>query len=124
MGGDVLHIAHVLVAALDLEAAHASVYQRSQIVALIVVLHGQHMLFVGDDAAAGVRHLIGQATSLVAVAAVGAAAGVGVADEALARIGHAQRAMHEELDRGARRIGGGAHGGDLAQVQFARHHDL
>src|SRR5256885_13070341 len=42
-------VAHVLVAALDLEAAHAGVDQGAQVVALVVVLHGQHVLFVGDD---------------------------------------------------------------------------
>src|SRR5256885_7530717 len=74
-------VAHVLVAALDLEAAHAGVDQGAQVVALVVVLHGQHVLFVGDDAAARVQHLVGQAAGLVAVAAVGAAARVGVGDE-------------------------------------------
>ncbi len=124
VGRDVLHIAHVLVAALDLEAAHAGVDQGAQVVALVVVLHGQHMLFVRNDAAACIRHLIGQTAGLVAVATVGAAACVGVADEALAGIGHAQRTVHKEFDGGAGRVGGGAHGGNLLQVQLARNHDL
>ncbi len=81
-----------------------------------------------DEAALGVCHLVGQAAGLAAVAAVGAAAGVGVADVALAAVGHAQRAVDEELDVGApRRIHWPQRlvdGGDLLQRQFARQHDL
>jgi len=52
MGGHVLDVAHVLVAAFDLEAAHARVDQRSEVVALIVVLETEHMLVMGHDPAA------------------------------------------------------------------------
>ena len=64
---------------------------------------------------------VGQAAGLRALAAIGAAPGVGVADVALAAVGHAQRAMHEEFQRA------GGFGGDranLAERQFARQHDL
>ena len=59
MGGDVLHVAHVLVAALDLEAAHAGVDEGAQVVALVVVLHREHVLVVRNDAALRIRHLVG-----------------------------------------------------------------
>ena len=122
MGGDVLHVAHVLVAALDLEAADAGVDQRLEVGALVVVLHRQHMLVVRDDAPQRVGHGVGQAAGLRAVAAVGAAAGLGVADIALAGIGHAQRAVHEELQR--RAVDLRRHRADLFQREFACQHDL
>ena len=64
MGRDVLHIGHVLVAAFDLEAADARVHQRAQVLALVVVLHAQHMFVVRNDAALGVLDLVGQSASL------------------------------------------------------------
>ena len=81
------------------------------------------MFFVRNDAALGIEHFVGQAAGLVAVAPVGAAPGVRVADEALARVGHAQRPMHEKLDRraGLERV---ADGGNLRQVQLAGRDDL
>jgi hypothetical protein len=93
----------------------------SQVGALVVVLHGQHVLFERHHLAAAVGHVVGQAAGLRAVAAVGAAAGVGMADEALAAVGHAQRAVDEKLD-GA--VGVDRDVADLFQVQFARQHDL
>ena len=122
MGGDVLHIAHVLVAALDLEAADAGVHQRSEVRALVVVLHREDVLLVGDDAALRVGDGVGQAAGLRAVAAVGAAAGLGVADEALAGVRDTQRAVDEELQRRAVNLRGNRL--DLLQRQFARQHDL
>ena len=83
MGGDVLHIAHVLVAPFDLEAAHARVDEGAQVVALVVVFHAQHVLVVRDEAALRIRHLVGQTAGLAAVAPVGAAAGLRMADVAL-----------------------------------------
>ena len=124
VAGDVLHVAEVLVAALDLEAADAGVDQRLQVVRLVVVLHRQQVLLEGDDAALIVRERVGQAAVLRAVAAVGAALGVRVADVALAGKGHAQRAVDEELERhvvGQRR---GADGRDLPEAQLARQHHL
>ena len=44
-------VRHVLVAALDLEAADAGVDQRVQVGALVVVLQAEHVLVVRDDAA-------------------------------------------------------------------------
>ena len=121
---DVLHIGHVLVAAFDLEAAHARVHQCAQVLALVVVLHAQHMLVVCHDAALRVFDLIGQTAGLRAVASIGAAPGVGVADEALAAVGHAQSAMHKKLDHGAIGVHRVADGGDLRQRQLAGQHDL
>jgi len=83
MRRDVLHIAHVLVAAFDLEALHARVDEIPEVVALVVVFHGQEMLVVGNHAAIEVCERKGQAAGLRAVAAIGAAAGFGVADIAL-----------------------------------------
>jgi hypothetical protein len=83
----------------------------------------QHVLVVRHEAALVVGHLVGQAAGLAAVAAVGAAAGVGMADVALAAVGHAQRAVDEELE--VQRWGGGARmARDLLQRQLARQHDL
>jgi hypothetical protein len=79
---------------------------------------------VRDEAARVVGHLVGQAAGLAAVAPVGAAAGVGVADEALAAIGHAQRSVDEKLDVAALGVGGGADGGNLLHRQLARQHNL
>ena len=120
--GEVLDIAQVLVAALDLEAAHARIDQRGQVGRLVVVLEREHMLVVRHDAAGRVRHRVGQAALLRAVAAVGAAPGVGMADEALPAVGHAQRAVHEELHR--RMVQGLGAGSDLRQRQLARQHQL
>ena len=123
VGGDVLHVAHVLVATLDLEAADAGVDQRFEVGALVVVLHRQHMLVVRDDAPFHVGDLVRQSAGLRAVAAVGAAPGVGVADVALAAVGDAQRAVDEEFQGG---LGsrGGADGGDLSEVELACEDDL
>ena len=122
MRGDVLDVAQVLVAALDLEAADAGVDQRAQIRTLVVVFEREHMLVVGHDAPAGIGHGVGQAAFLRAVATVGAAPGVGVADEALARIGHAERAVDEELQRRGLHLVGNRL--DLRQRQLTRQHHL
>jgi hypothetical protein len=124
VGRDVLHVGHVLVAALDLEAAHAGVDQRREVLALVVVPHRQHVLLVRDDPALAVLDLVGQAAGLRAVAAVGAAPGVRMADEALAAVGHARRAVDEELERAALGVEPGMDGLDLRQREFARQHDL
>ena len=122
MGGHVLHVAHVLVPALDLEAGDAGVDQRPQVGALVVVLEAQHMLVVGDDAAGRIGHGVGQAAFLAAIAAVGTAPGVRMADEALAGIGDAQRAMDEELQRGVFNLR--TDGVDLPDVQLTCQHHL
>src|SRR5690606_38882290 len=113
VGGDVLHVAHILVAPLDLEASHAGVDQHGEVGRLVVVLHRRHVLRVGADAPGLVGDVVGQPAGLRTVAAVGAASGVGVADVALAAVGHAQRAVDEDLDDAARRVGGRADGADL-----------
>ena len=64
-----------------------------------------------------------QAAGLRAVATVGAAASVGVADAALAAVGHAQRAVDEELDGAAPRVQRLPDVGDPRQRQLARQHD-
>jgi hypothetical protein len=48
VGGDVLDVGHVLVAAFDLEAADARVGQGAQVGALVVVLHRQQVLVAGQ----------------------------------------------------------------------------
>jgi hypothetical protein len=120
--GDVLHVAHVLVAALDLEAAHTGAHQCREVGALVVVLDRQHMLLVRDHAAQRVGDRVGQPALLRATAAVGAAAGVCVADEALAGVGHAERAVDEELQH--RAIDLRVHRVDLLQRELARQDDL
>ena len=128
MAGDVLHIGHVFVSALDLEAAHARVDDLAQVVALVVVLHRQDVFVVRDDAALGVFDLVRQTAGLRAVATVGAAPRVGMADETLAAVGHTQRAVHKKLHhRTTRRVvgaQGAVDGGDLWQRELARQDDL
>ena len=123
VSGDVFHIAHVLVAALDLERTHASVQQRFQILALVIVLHRQQVLVEGHHAAILVGQGIRQATGLRTIATVGAAAGIGMADETLAGEGHAQGTMNEIFDGG-----GIAHTGgnalDLGNGQLACQYQL
>jgi len=121
MGGDVLHVAHVLVTALDLERAHAGIDQGFQVAALVVVLHRQQVLFVSHHAALAVGQGVRQAARLRAVAAVGAAAVVGVRDVALAREGHAQGAVDEVFER---RVDLRADRLDLLDGEFARQHQL
>ncbi len=121
VGGDVLHIAHVLVAALDLERAHAGIHQVGQVGGLVVVLHRQQVFLEGDHTALVVLEGVGQAAGLGTVATVGAAAGLGVGDVALAGEGHAQRAVDEELDGG---VGLGGDGANLLQVQLTSQHQL
>ena len=86
------------------------------------------MLVVRDEAALRVGHLVGQAAGLAAIAPVGTAARLRVADVALAAVGHTQRTVDEELDVGA---AGGidraqrlVHGGNLLHREFTRQHDL
>jgi len=121
VGRDVLHIAHVLVAAFDLEGADAGVDERFQVAALVIVLHRQQVFFVGDDAALAVGQRVRQAACLRAVAAVGAAARVRVRDVALAGERDAQGAVDEVFQR---RVDLGADGADLFDGQFARQHQL
>ena len=73
MRSGVLDEGHVLVAAFDLERADTGRDQRAQVVALVVVLHRQQVLVVGDDAALIVFERVGQPASLRAFAAIGAA---------------------------------------------------
>ena len=80
------------------------------------------MLVVRNDAALAVLHRVGQPAFLAAVAAVGTAPGVRMADEALPAIGHAQRAVHKELQLGLLHLS--ADGLDLVQIQLARQHHL
>ena len=121
VGGDVLHVGHILVAALDLERAHAGLDQGAQVGALVVVLHRQQVFLVGDHAALFILEGVGQAAGLRAVAAVGAAPGLRMGDVALAGEGHAQRAVDEEFDGRVCGIGNLA---DFLQVQLARQHQL
>jgi hypothetical protein len=69
----------------------------------------------------GIRHLIRQPAGLAAIAAIGTAPGMRVADVALAAVGDAQRAVDEEFQRGA---GLRPDRRDLLQRQFTRQHQL
>ena len=128
MGGDVFHIAHVFVASFDFEAANARVNQRLHVGALVVVFHAQHVFVVRHEAALVVHHLVGQAAGLAAVAPVGAAACVGMADEALAAVGHAQGTVYKEFEGCALALSMRAQrhvdARDLRQRQFAGQHQL
>ena len=124
MRSDVLHIGHVFVAALNLEAAHPGVHQVGDVVALVVVFHAQHMFVVRDKAALVVDHLVGQAASLAAFATVGAAPGVRGGNKTLAAVGHTQGTVHKKLDGTTAGVGGGANSGYLPQGEFACQHQL
>ncbi|MNG73123.1 hypothetical protein D3C79_315660 [compost metagenome] len=121
MGSDVLHIAHVLVAAFDLERTHAGIDQVGQVGGLVVVFHRQQVLLERHHAALVVFQGVGQTAGLRAVATVGAAARLRVGDIALAGEGHAQRAVNEELD-GC--VGFGRDGANFLQVQLTGQHQL
>ena len=81
------------------------------------------MLVEGHDPPFAVLQRVGQTAGLRAVATVGAAPGMGVADVALTRIGDAQRTVDEMLDDRLRPERG-PHSGDLRDRQFAGQHDL
>jgi 3-hydroxymyristoyl/3-hydroxydecanoyl-(acyl carrier protein) dehydratase len=121
VGRDVLHVAHVLVAALDLERTDAGVDQRFQVAALVVVLHRQQVLVVGHDAALAIRQGIRQPARLGTVAAVGAAARVRMRDIALPGKRDAQGAMDEVFER---RVHLRADLADLVDGQLACQHQL
>ena len=121
VGGDVLDVGQVLQPALDLERRDAGLDQRAQVVGLIVVLHRQQVLVLGDRLALVVDQGVGQAAGLRAFAAIGAPPGVGMADVALARIGDTERAVHKILQRQRRRVSNFSH---LFDAHFARQHDL
>ena len=121
MSGDVLHIAHVLVAALDLERAHAGIHQVNQVGGLVVVLHRQQVLVIGHHAALVVLQGVRQAAGLGAVATVGAASGLRVGDVALPGEGHAQGTVDKELDG---RVDVAADRADFFQIQLAGQHQL
>src|SRR5574343_2049081 len=86
------------------------------------------MLVVGDDPSLGVFDFIRQATGLRAIAAVGAAPGMGMADVAQAAVGHTQRTMNEELEggpvSGIARAERGINGRNLRQGQLPCQDDL
>ena len=82
----------------------------------------EHVLVVRHDAAGRIEHVEGLAALLAAGAAVGAAARHRMADEALAAVGHAQRAVDEELQMRVLHLG--LDGADLLQVQLAGQHHL
>ena len=100
MSGDVGHVLRRLEAALDLQAGDAQLDQsRNQVVSRkvlgaqkILSLPEIHGLAVADD-------LVGHPAGLGALAAVRRAAAQRLAGQALARIGHAECAVHEDLDR-------------------------
>ena len=99
MRRDVLDVGKVFVAAFNLEGADPGLSQRQHVVALVVVLHRQQMLIFSDGLALVVHQRVGQPASLRAFAAIGAAPGVGVADEALAAEGDAERTVDEIFER-------------------------
>jgi hypothetical protein len=96
----------------------------AQVLALVVVLHAQHMLVVRHDAALRVFDLVGQAASLRAVTSVGTSPGVGMADETLAAVGHTQCAVYKKFDDGALGVDHVADRADLRQREFAGQYDL
>jgi hypothetical protein len=55
------------------------------------------MFVVRDEAALGIGDVIRQAAGLTAVTSIGAATGVGMADETLATVCHAQSTVHKKL---------------------------
>ena len=125
---DVLDVGHVLVAAFDFEATDARINECAQIVALVIVFHRQYVFVVSDDATLRVFDFIGQAAGLRAVATVGAAPGMRMADVAEPAVGHTEGAVNEEFESGTARCitrtQCGIDGGHLLKGQFARQYDL
>ena len=74
-----------------------------------------------NDAALGIFQRVGQATGLRAFAAIGTAAGMGVADITLPAEGHAERPVDEKLQRDMS-VGGNLP--NFVQCQFACQDDL
>ena len=97
MRGDVLDVGEVFQPALDLERADAGLGQRQDVFGLVVVLHRQQVLVLGDRPALVVDQRVGQAAGLRTLAAVGAAPGVGMADVALSRISDTEGAVNKIL---------------------------
>ncbi|MNF06608.1 hypothetical protein D3C80_2065970 [compost metagenome] len=79
------------------------------------------MLFVSDHPTLFVLEGVRQTARLGAIAAVGAATGVGVGNIALPGKRHAQRTVDEELDG---RVGLVGNRTDLLQVQLTGQHQL
>ncbi|MNI28217.1 hypothetical protein D3C73_819850 [compost metagenome] len=79
------------------------------------------MFFIGDHATLFVFEGVRQATSLGAIATVGATTGLRVRNVALAGERHAQRAMNEELDG---RVGFVGNRANFLEVQLTGQHQL
>ena len=121
MGGDIFHVAHVLVAPFNFEGAYASIDQRTEVRRLIVIFHRQQVFFECHHAALIVFQGIRQTAGLRAVAPVSAAPRLGVRDITLPGIGHTQRTVDKEFNG---RVGRLMDIADLVQVQLARQHNL
>ena len=100
MPGDVGDVLGRLEPALDLQAGDAQLDQLGDQVVRREVLRAEEVLRLAEvDVLAVADDLIGHPAGLGALAAVGRPAAEGLAGQALARIGHAERAVDEDLDR-------------------------
>ena len=97
MRGDVLDVGEVFQPAFDLEGTDAGSGEGEQVVRLVVVLHREQVLVLGDGFALVVDQRVGQAAGLRTLTAIGAAPGVSMADEALSGISDTERTMDEIL---------------------------
>ncbi len=120
-GGDVLDVIEPLEAPLYLEGANACRDQRLQIVGLIHVLERQQVTVGHQHFPIGLLQRTGQPAELGTLATIGAAAGAGMADIALAAVRDTERAVDKELQL---HIGRCAYLADLRKGQFARQHHL
>ncbi len=98
--GDAGDVLRGLQPAFDLERRHAQPHQIGDHLDAREVLRAEQVTAVAQRHGAAIGHqLVRQAAGLRAFAAVGRAAAEGFAGQALARVGHAQRAVDKDLQR-------------------------
>ena len=115
--GDVIG---VFVASFNLQRRHAQLHDVGHLLQGVEVAGREQVAGVIEWAQAVIdNHLVGQATRLGALAAIGAAAAPRLGGEALAGVGDAQRAMHKHFQLAG---GRGADGADVVQGEFAGQH--
>ena len=120
-GGNVLDVVEPLESPFNLEGADPRLDQGLQVVGLIHILEGQQVAVGHQHFAIRLLQRAGQTAELGTLATVGAAAGTGMADVALAAVGDTERAVDKELQL---HIGRRADLADLRKGQFARQHHL
>ncbi len=120
-GGNVFDVVEPLESPFNLEGADPRLDQGLQVVCLIHILERQQVAVGHQHFTVRLLQRAGQTAELGTLATVGAAAGTGMADIALAAVGDTERAVDKELQL---HIGRRADLADLRKRQFARQHHL